>query len=309
MNSSEFLTKNAQQYPDVFAVKTEYGHLTYAELDEQVNLLGNGLLTRGIKRADKVMLFMPNTVEFVISYFAIQRIGAIVVPVNINSNLSEVEVFIKYSNPHAIIAHHLIFNAVRNLDSDILKIKTSKANLYWESFLEITFTASADKIDCLVNEDDPASLLFTSSTKDIPRSALFNYRSALTIAHMICAEMKIKQSSRVLLMNHPNHSTSFQLFLIASMISGSTLVFRTRFTPELLIEAVESEQITHFFGRIEVYLLTAIKLQNKQANLSSVEFWIYDDEPIKSEEKEFIKKQFETDHFVSINQLTEDDDY
>ena len=95
MISSHLIERNALRYPDNYAVKSEYGHLTYFELDEQVNRLGNGLLAKEIKRKDKVILFMPNTLEFLISYFAIQRIGAIVVPININSTLQEVVQFIK----------------------------------------------------------------------------------------------------------------------------------------------------------------------------------------------------------------------
>ena len=307
MISSHIIERNALRYPNAYAVKSEYGHLTYLELDEQVNRLGNGLLEKGIKRTDKIILFMPNTLEFLISYFAIQRIGAIVVPININSTLQEVNQFIKYSNPNAIIVHSLIFNSVRDLNYNILKIKTGKGNLYWESFLEIINNASTDQIDSLVDENDYSSLLFTSSTKDIPRSALFNYRSTLTVAHMICAEMEIKQESRVILMNSLNHSTSFQLFIMASMIAGSTLIFRTTFTPDLLIEAVESEQATHFFGPIEAYLSTGIKLQNKQANLSSMHWWIYEEGSITDNEIDFVKKQFNTDNFTSITQLTEDD--
>lgn len=309
MNSSYYLEKNALKYPSHYAVKSEYGHITYLELNEQVNLFANGLIDKGVKRQEKVILFMPNTLEFVMSYLAIQKIGAIVVPININANLPEINEFIKYSNPSAIIVHHLNFNQVRELKLDILKIKTGKGNLYWHSFLEIINNASENEINTLLDENDISSQLFTSSTKDIPRSVLFDYRSILTVSHMICAKMEITHNSRIILMNSFNHTTSFQLFFLGNIIVGATLILRAMFTPDLLIEAVESEQATHFFGLLDAYLTTGIKLQNKEANLSSVLWWIYEEEPLTNNEKSFIKKQFETNNFVSIVELTEEEEY
>ncbi|HLQ83828.1 MAG TPA: AMP-binding protein [Pseudogracilibacillus sp.] len=309
MNSSYYLDKHTRKNPGHYAVKTEYGHLTYLELSEQVNLFANGLITKGIKQQEKIILFMPNTLEFMISYLAIQKIGAIVVPINIKATLAEINTFIKHSNPSAIIIHHFNFNQVRELNSDILKIKTGKGNLYWHSFLEIINNASEKEINISLDENDFSSQLFTSSTKDIPRSALFDYRSLLTVSHMICAKMEIEQSSRIILMNSFNHTASFQLFFMGSIIAGATLIFRATFTPDLLIEAVESEQATHFFGLLDAYLTTGIKLQNKEANLSSVIWWIYEEGTLTINEKEFIKKQFETNNFVSITELTEEEDY
>lgn len=307
MNSSNFLRRNVLKYPDVYAVKSEYGDLTYSELDEQVNKLSNALLTRGIKQIDKVILFMPNTLEFLISYFAIQRIGAIVVPININLSRSEIDYILNDSKPRAIIAHNLVFETLRGLDADIVKIKTEKGNLYWESFLEITDAASSDEVACLLTGDNLSTLLYTVDTNNEPKRVLFDYRSIITVSQMICAVMEVKSQSRILLMMSFNHSAPFHLFLMAGMVAGSTLILRTTFTPELLIEAVESEQTTHFFGTPEAYLLTAEKLQNKEANLSSVRWWIYDALPISSNEIEFIKRRFKTDQFVSINRITEDD--
>ncbi len=307
MNSSNFLASNALEYPDVYAVKSEYGHLTYSELDEQVNRLSNALIKRGIKKIDKVILFMPNTLEFLISYFAIQRIGAIVVPINIKSTENDINYILNDSKPRAIIAHNLVFDTLRGLDADIVKIKTGKGNLNWESFLEITSSASTEKVECLLTGDDLSTLLYTLDTNSDPKRVLFNYRNVIMVSQMICSEMEIKHESRILLMMSFNHSAPFHLFLMAGMVAGSTLVLRASFSAELLIEAVESEQTTHFFGNPEAYLETAKKLRNKEANLSSVLWWIYDDAPITIDDTELIKRRLKTNNLVSINKITEDD--
>lgn len=88
MNSSNLLARNARKYPNQEAVICHGRRVTYKTLDEQVTRLSHALLSKGIKQQDKVILFMPNVLEFVVSYFAVQRIGAIVVPVNAKFTLS-----------------------------------------------------------------------------------------------------------------------------------------------------------------------------------------------------------------------------
>ncbi len=305
MNSSELLARNARKYPNVYAIKSEFGHLTYSELDEQVNRLSNALVVKGIKAQDKVVIFMPNVPEFVISYFAIQRIGALVVPINAKLTKPEINYILNHSNASAIIAHELIFESVKTLDANILKIKTGEEWGEWKSFTNIINNASSQVVDCSLVESDLSTLLYTSGTTGKPKGVLFSYRNILTVAQMIAVEMEVKPESRILLMMPLSHSAPLHLFLMAGMTVGSTLVLRATFTPDLLIEAAESEQTTHFFGAPVAYLLTAKVLQNKEANLSSMLWWVYGGAPISTGEVEFIKKEFKTDNLVCVYGLTE----
>lgn len=307
MNLSHLLFENARKFPDVYAVKSEYGDLTYLELETQVNKLSNALLERKLKYRDKVAVFMPNTLEFVISYFAIQRIGAIVVPINVESTRPDIEYIIRDANASAIIVHNLVYDTLRELNADIIKIKTGKGNLNWESFLEITYDISSDYIAPTLTENDLATLLYTRDSTNEPKKVLVNYRSIYAVSHMLGAKMEITSKSRILIMQSANHEASFHLFLIANMLAGATLVLRTHFRPLLLIEAVENEKTTHFYGTPEAYLLTARKLQNKEADFTSMRWWIYHDLPIKQDEIKFIKRRFKTNMFISINLLTNDD--
>jgi acyl-CoA synthetase (AMP-forming)/AMP-acid ligase II len=82
LNISRLLSRSARKSPTHQAIVTEGEALTYQELNEAVNQFASSLHHRGIGLGDKVVLFMPNTKEFVISYFAVLRLGAIIVPVN-----------------------------------------------------------------------------------------------------------------------------------------------------------------------------------------------------------------------------------
>src|SRR5215471_14636359 len=79
---AEMLTRTAERYPEHVAVVFKDVNLTYRELDTLVNSFANALLDVGIRRGQTVSLFMTNRPEYVISWFAIARIGAVISPMN-----------------------------------------------------------------------------------------------------------------------------------------------------------------------------------------------------------------------------------
>ncbi|MBM7692750.1 feruloyl-CoA synthase [Peribacillus deserti] len=305
MNSSELLARNSRKYPEAEAVIGMGKRYSYRKLDSLVNQFGHALLKRGIDKGDKVVLFMPNVPEFVIAYFAIQRIGAIVVPINAKLAQPEVEYILDHSDARALIVHHLLFESVKGIHVPLLMIKTGEPESVWESFENILQEGDAAPIECTLTEDDESTILYTSGTTGRPKGVLFHYRSILTVAQMICVEMEMKPESRLLLMMPLSHSAPLHLFLMAGIVTGSSLVLTPTFTPELLLNSVEQEKTTHFFGAPVAYLLTANDPQIKQTDLSSMKWWVYGGAPLSSGEVKFVQESFQTDNLVCVYGLTE----
>lgn len=304
MNSSQLLERNARKYPHTEAVIGKGNRYSYPQLDALVNRVGNGLLQNGIRQGDKVVLFMPNVPEFVIAYFAVQRIGAIIVPINAKLTQSEVEYIIGHCDAKAIIAHHLLFESVRGLNSPQLLFKTEEAEGNWKSF-NMLLEGDLNPINCILTEDDESTILYTSGTTGKPKGVLFSYRNILTVAQMICVEMEMKPESRLLLMMPLSHSAPLHLFLMAGMVVGATHVLTPTFTPDLLIDTVEAEKTTHFFGAPVAYLLTGKHPRIEHADFSSMKWWVYGGAPLSKNEVNFVQKAFQTDNLVCVYGLTE----
>lgn len=305
MNSSNLLARNARKYPTAEAVICHGRRVTYRDLDEQVTRLSHALLERGVQQGDKVIIFMPNVVEFVVSYFAIQRIGAIVVPVNAKFTLQEVEYVAQHAEATAILVHEAIFHAVENISIIPMKIKTGQEISGWLSFEALIQSASSQTIDCQLNEDDASTILYTSGTTGKPKGVLFSYRNILTVAQMIAVEMEVKPESRILLMMPLTHSAPLHLFLMAGMLVGTTHVLTSTFTPDLFLDSIEQEKTTHFFGAPVAYLLTAQMPRLQTADLSSMKWWVYGGAPLSQNEISYIQKAFRTNHLTCVYGLTE----
>lgn len=74
MNISQLLERNARKYYDKEAFVSGSVRQTYGEVDRIVNTLAHGFRNQGIDRDDRVLLYCPNTLDFVYSYFAIMRL-------------------------------------------------------------------------------------------------------------------------------------------------------------------------------------------------------------------------------------------
>ena len=305
MNSSNLLARNARKYSNNEAIICHGRRVSYKELDDQVTRLSNALLSRGVKQEDKVLLFMPNVLEFVVSYFAVQRIGGIVVPVNAKFTLSEVEYVAEHSEAKAILVHEAIFAAVEKLATIPLKIKTGEAANGWLSYSQLLSENDNTPIDCQLSEDDLSTILYTSGTTGKPKGVLFSYRNILAVSQMIAIEMEVKPESRILLMMPLTHSAPLHLFLMSGVLVGATLVLTPTFTPELLIDSIEDEKTTHFFGAPVAYLVTASHPRLRAADLSSMKWWVYGGAPLSEKEIRLVQQAFKTDNLLCVYGLTE----
>ncbi|MFC9540970.1 class I adenylate-forming enzyme family protein [Lysinibacillus sp. NPDC056959] len=305
MNSSNLLARNARKYPMSEAVVCQGRRVTYRDLDEQVTRFSHALVEQGVRQGDKVIIFMPNVVEFVVSYFAIQRIGAIVVPVNAKFTLQEVEYVARHADAKAILVHEAIFAVVENITVVPLKIKTGQEYAGWLNYETLIEHASTQTIDCQLNEDDVSTILYTSGTTGKPKGVLFSYRNILSVAQMIAVEMEVKPESRILLMMPLTHSAPLHLFLMAGVLVGSTNVLTPTFTPDLFIDSIEQERTTHFFGAPVAYLLTAQLPRLQTADLSSMKWWAYGGAPLSQNEVRHLQKAFRTENLTCVYGLTE----
>jgi len=305
LNLSRLLEHNASKYPQNEAVVGMGQRLTYGTLNELVERLSAGLLNAGIKKDYNIVMFMPNVPEFIISYFAAHRIGAVIVPINAKSTIAEIEYILEHADSKVFIVHELLFDTVKDLQSECLLVKTGTECPGWLTFAELMKEEMKTLPKSSSKDDEPSTILYTSGTTGQPKGVLFSHRNVLTVAKMICIEMEMKPESRLLLMMPLSHSAPLHLFMVAGVIVGATLVLTPTFTPDLLLKTVEEERTTHFFGAPVAYILTGKNPAIEHTDLSSMKWWIYGGAPLSSGEVLFLKQAFKTNNLVCVYGLTE----
>ena len=99
----EMIDVNAVRCPQRLAIVSEESTITYAELKDNVDRLARGFLALGITKRDRVALLMDNRPEWIFVDFALAKIGAVLVPINIRYRQNELNYLLNHSKPTILI--------------------------------------------------------------------------------------------------------------------------------------------------------------------------------------------------------------
>lgn len=151
---------------DAPAFITESRIWSYSETACLIEKVSDGLAAEGIRKGDRVILALPDSIEFVASFFAVIQIGAVAVPINIYQSRDDYDHILRRILPKLVLTHHFSaqFNAALRLNtatSDFRTIFVSDPTSVWHQWIRERPTA---KKIVAPSENDIAFLLWTSGT-------------------------------------------------------------------------------------------------------------------------------------------------
>src|SRR5208337_4086049 len=105
MNLADFLNETAAKVSDRSAIRFENIAVTFSELNARVDALAHGLRDSGVKPGDVCVLMMPNSLNWAVSYYALAKLGALVVPLNPLFKRGELDHIFKDSGARCFLGH------------------------------------------------------------------------------------------------------------------------------------------------------------------------------------------------------------
>lgn len=207
------LEDTARERPDSTAILFKGRRLTYRELNEAVDRFSAALQQLGVNPGDRVAVHLPNCPQFVISYYAALRIGAIVVPCNPLYQLHEMKHQLCDSGAQVIITLSSLYPVVRSVrpETELRHVVVAKIKTYFPPALNLLFTLLLEKkkghrvningdanthrfMDLLAGEgrvpervdvrpEDTAVLMYTGGTTGISKGAQLTHRNILANAY------------------------------------------------------------------------------------------------------------------------------
>ncbi|MBR2973953.1 MAG: acyl--CoA ligase, partial [Clostridia bacterium] len=221
--------------------------LTWREFDIAANRFANLLLTRGVKKGDKVAILMMNCIDWLPIYFGIMKSGAIAVPMNFRFSADEIE----YCSDLADISV-LVFGPefIERIESVLPKLRIKDYFFVGEntpSFADnygemITYCSSAAPAVEISDEDDGA-IYFSSGTTGFPKAILHRHKALVTSCQV---EQKHHSQSRddVFLCIPPLYHTGAKMHWFGSLLAGSKAVILRGIKPEWILQTVSDEKAT-----------------------------------------------------------------
>ena len=305
---TEYFRDNAKATPDKVAISF-YGYdMTYKELDEAIDRFAWGLANLGVKKGDRVALFMQNCPQFVISYFGVLRVGGIVVSLNPMFKHAELEYQLNDSGAETLVALDFLFPEVKKVGKWIkLKnvIVTSFRDYLPEmpilalppeieqpevafpealDFLEILRKSPAQPVSEITNlKEDIALLQYTGGTTGLPKGAIITH---YTLAHNVVGTTLFygytKEDVHIGVMPF-FHAQAMVQSMGASMASGGRLVILTRFSPEILAQAITHYKCTVWQTNTTMVIAMLEWPNISQYDLSSLRIVWYGGAPMPTE--------------------------
>ncbi len=273
MPITDFLERNARYYPnDISLVEVnpenqpdtnvswhEYslieasGHekyrreLTWRQFDIQANRFANLLLTRGVKKGDKVAILMMNCIDWLPVYFGILKAGAIAVPMNFRFSADEIEYCSDLADISVLVFGPEFTERIESVRAN-LKINHyfyvgDNAPSFADNYLDmITYCSSSAPAVEICDEDDGA-IYFSSGTTGFPKAILHRHKALVASCRV---EQKHHSQSRedVFLCIPPLYHTGAKMHWFGSLLSGSKAVILRGIKPEWILQTVSDEKAT-----------------------------------------------------------------
>jgi len=255
MNISEMLARNARTLPNDIALvertpsKQLRKEITWKEFDERVNRIANALIARGIRKGDRVIHWMMNSINWLEAYLAIVRTGAWAVPLNFRFTSQDLKYCIDIVEPRALILDEQFIEKVKAVNDQHRSIRSYIAigqNLPhdMESLEDLIIKSPSKPVEVEISEEDPCGLYFTSGTTGTPKPIL------LTHKNMECAAITevvhgLRKPGDIFIILKPLYHTGDKIHWLASLIIGGPAVIqREKITPQIIFETIHEEQGT-----------------------------------------------------------------
>jgi len=247
----EILARNARMYPDDVALIERTGsskarqEMTWKQFDDRANRFSNILVKKGIKKGDKVVHFMMNSIDWLVAYFGIVRTGAWVVPLNFRFTGDDVKYCCDVAEPKIVIFDEEFTGRIDSI-KDKLPTVTDYICLgktipsYAESFTALVDISPANALDTAITYDDPCGLYFTSGTTGQPKPILLTHKNMLSACITENAHHRQTRKDCFILIP-PLYHTGAKMHWFGSFIVGSKAVILKGVSPEWVLEAVSEE--------------------------------------------------------------------
>ena len=176
----ELIEKQAHDYPSKAAIIFENRSITFLELKSIVFRLANNLIQEGIKKGDKVALYLPNGPEYIYSYLALFSIGATVVPFDFMLKNDELEACLSHSQSCVLIAKSREDVSLENIKAHVASLKNiiliREKRQGYKLFDDLIKDGQTLAPTIKIEDTDKALILYTSGSTGRPKGVLLNYR-------------------------------------------------------------------------------------------------------------------------------------
>ena len=296
------------------AVFCEQGaRLSYYDLDHAVDELASGLLALGLSKSDRVGIWSPNRLEWVLTQFATARVGLVLVNINPAYRPGELEYALNKAGCKVLISARSFKSSdyagmIREIAPELEdcmpgRLRAAKLpQLRAVVMMDDEPGAGAYSFDCLrklggpaqqlrlhsidktLNPDDAINIQFTSGTTGMPKGAALSHYNIVNNARYVTDRINLTEADRLAIPVPLYHCFGMVMGVLGAVSKGAAMIFPCEaFDAAKTLDALEKEQCTAVYGVPTMFVAMLENLERKPRNLSNMRTGIMAGAPCPAE--------------------------
>ncbi len=257
INVGDWIRRWAQIQPDKTAIISEDVPYSYADLNRRVNKLSHFFLHIGVKKGDRVAVLLHNCKQYAEIFFALSKIGGVLVPLNWRLTLPELEFIIKDSGSNVVIFEDEFMDNAdmlrkkmhidMNISCAVGEVNNSQAVPSWTMDYETSIASFPEfepETSWSAGVNDPHVVMYTSGTTGLPKGAMLSHRK--TFFNVLNANMFFDLTKNdIAIIGRPLfHSGGLIVEMAPVLYRGGTIIVKKRFRPREILETIQKHRVT-----------------------------------------------------------------
>jgi len=260
-NFYEMIQANAKNYAKKTMIFIDDKKISNSEFLDQVDAFAHFLSYSGMKVDDKIALITPNSTEFLVAFFAICKIGAVVVPINNMLKEEEYKYILNDAEVRLLITSAKYAKQTQNLQESTGIEKTvwidelprgKEEDVLFSDAMLIPASQENIKVDRKI--DDLAVLIYTSGTTGHPKGAMLSYKNIFSNLHGGQERFDLKKNDRFIVYLPMFHSFTLSISVLLPIFVGGSMIIIPSVLPfSNIIKQTLLKRVTIFLGIPDVY--------------------------------------------------------
>lgn len=310
----EFLADKVAQYGDQTIIDDGQTAWTWSDLDAASDLIAEDLIGLGAKRGSHIAICGANSLNWVATFFAIQKLGGLAILVNPLLGADEV-CFLSHAGDIEFFCHGIgpwlkgdaagYLQAITDPEKSSIRtlyditapndLQNRKPSLIARNFLD----------SIVVRSDDPCVMIFTSGTTGVPKGVLLSSYGMLTAANCGKLVFTVQDDDVMCLVLPMFHVFGLVASLLYSLMSNVKTVLPARIKPDTVLDTIEANRCTFLFSVPTLLLGLASSPEYTPERTSSLRHSVIGGAPISEQQMLYLQKQFPTTSFFIVYGLSE----
>jgi acyl-CoA synthetase (AMP-forming)/AMP-acid ligase II len=218
---------------------------TYAQTNDRVNRLANALVKLGVRKGDRIGILQVNCHQYIESYYAAAKLGAIFVPLNFRAKADEIAYMITNAEARVLFVGSRYLDLINQILPQLKMVKEcisidSKNRLYYEDLIQ---SASSEEPYFEIGDEDISILMYTSGTTGRPKGVPLRHNAFVSyvLENVEPASPDIEERN---LLTVPLYHVAGMQAMLAAIYGGRTLVMMKQFEVKEWIETIQREKAT-----------------------------------------------------------------